>query len=147
VTVRSVHTAAGQAQRGRVAVKADPGHGATVVRLSGEFDIETVPSIEKSLRRALGPFYYGEHLIIDLSETTFIDSTFIRFLVELASRTRRGGREVVLVRPVGHVRAVLLLVGMPNLVPVYDSLERAVHNLRFEESPLIPPPLPWEPRD
>lgn len=147
MAVRHVDTASCEALQGRVVVRTSPGQRATVVTLTGEFDIETVPSIETCLRRALGPFYYGEHVVLDLSRTTFVDSTFISFLVRLASATRKAGRELVLVRPLGHVRSILLLVGLPNLVPVYDSLPGALESLRSEETPLIPPPLPWEPVD
>jgi anti-anti-sigma factor len=147
LAVRQVDAASSEALQGRVVVMTNPVKGATLVTLTGEFDIETVPSIESCLRRALGPFYYGENVVVDLSSTTFVDSTFIGFLVRLASKTRQSGRELILVRPLGHVRSVLLLVGLPNLVPVYDSLQRAFESLRVEDTPLIPPPLPWQPAD
>jgi anti-sigma B factor antagonist len=145
VTVRVVGTAEGV--RGRAALETDPAQDATVVVLSGEFDIETVPSIETCLRRSLGPFYFGRHLIVDLSQATFIDSSFISFLVTMASKVRKGDRELILVRPVGQVRSVLLLVGLPNLVPVYDSMQQASDSLRLEPLPLIPPSLPRQPAD
>ena len=147
MAVGQTDTASCEALKGRVVVRTNPVQGATLVTLTGEFDIETVPSIESCLRRALGPFYCGENVVVDLSRTTFVDSTFIGFLVRLASKARQAGRELILVRPLGHVRSVLLLVGLPNLVPVYDSLQRAFDSLRTEEVPLIPPPLPWQPAD
>ena len=45
----------------------------------------------------------------------------------------------MLSRPVGHVRRVLALVGLPNLVPVFDSLDEAVAAMRSGELPVIPP--------
>jgi len=48
-------------------------------------------------------------------------------------------KELVLSRPVGHVRKVLSLVGLPNVVPVFDSLDEAVAAMCSGELPMIPP--------
>ena len=45
-----------------------------VLELSGEFDLDTVPHIDRFLRRRLGPLYHQDHLVIDLAGTTFVDS-------------------------------------------------------------------------
>jgi anti-sigma B factor antagonist len=116
-----------------------------LVSLRGEFDIETVPDIDVSLRRALGPFYFRRHIVIDLADTTLVDSTFVGYVVRLSRRVRDAGREVLLVRPTGHVRRTLLLVGLPNLLPVYDSLDEALGVVETAHSPIIPPPLPMCP--
>ena len=34
--------------------------------LEGEFDLDTVPEIDRFLRRTSGRFYHQEHLVIDL---------------------------------------------------------------------------------
>ena len=52
---------------------------------------------------------------------------------------RAKRKELVLVRPEGQVRRVLGLVGLPNVVPVYDSVQEAVGALRSGDLPVIPP--------
>ena len=112
--------------------------GAPVLELSGDFDLDTVPEIDRFLRRRLGPLYHREHLVIDLSATTFVDSSFVAFVVRLRKDLREGRKELVLVRPAGQVRRVLALVGLPNLVPVFESLHEASAALTAR-LPIIPP--------
>ena len=110
-----------------------------VLELSGEFDLDTVPDIDRFLRRNLGPLYHQDHLVIDLATTTFVDSSFIAFLVHLVADQRARRKELVLVRPVGQVRRVLALVGLPNVVPVFESVDEAVGMLMSGRLPVIPP--------
>jgi anti-anti-sigma factor len=107
--------------------------------LSGEFDLDCVPDIDRYLRRNLGPLYHQDHLVIDLATTTFIDSSFVAFLVRLLTDQRARRKELVLVRPAGQVRRVLALVGLPNVVPVFESVEEAVAALMSGRLPAIPP--------
>ena len=110
-----------------------------VLELEGEFDLDTVPEIDRFLRRTLGPLYHQEHLVIDLARTTFIDSSFVAFLVRLSMAQRAKRRELLLVRPVGQVRRVFGIVGLANVVPVFESTEAAVDSLLSGRLPLIPP--------
>jgi anti-anti-sigma factor len=109
------------------------------VELAGEFDLDTVPEIDRVLRRNLGPLYHQDHLVIDLAEATFVDSSFVAFLVRLSGAQRAKRRELLLARPSGQVRRVLGLVGVPNFVPVFDSLDAAVDSLAHGGLPVIPP--------
>ena len=113
--------------------------GFPVVFLQGEFDIETVPEIDRFLRRSFGPLFYKRHIVLDLNEVTTVDSIFIGFVVGLVRRLHTERKELVLTRPVGHVRRVLSLIGVPNLVPVYDSLDEAVTAVMSDSLPAIPP--------
>ncbi|MCX6373136.1 MAG: STAS domain-containing protein [Actinobacteria bacterium] len=110
-----------------------------VLVLSGEFDLDTVPHIDRFLRRHLGPLYHQDHLVIDLAATTFVDSSFIAFVVRLLTDQRARRKELVLVQPTGQVRRVLALVGLPNVVPVFESVDEAVARLVSGRLPVIPP--------
>jgi anti-sigma B factor antagonist len=110
-----------------------------VVALDGEFDLDTVPEIDRFLRRALGPLYHQDDLVLDLARTTFIDSSFIAFLVRLSAAQRAKRRELLLVRPCGQVRRVFAIVGLPNVLPVFDSIEAAVDSLLSGRGAVIPP--------
>jgi anti-sigma B factor antagonist len=110
-----------------------------ILELDGEFDLDTVPELDRFLRRHLGPLYHQENLVIDLAGATFVDSSFISFVVRLVSAQRVERKELVLARPAGQVRRVLCVVGLANIVPVFESLEEAVGALSSGESPVIPP--------
>jgi anti-anti-sigma factor len=128
------------AVRARLRVSADTADGKPpVLELEGEFDLDTVPEIDRFLRRTLGPLYHQEHLVIDLAKTTFIDSSFVAFLVRLSAAQRAKKRELLLVRPGGQVRKVFGIVGLANVVPVFESIEAAVDSLLSGHLPVIPP--------
>ena len=128
------------ASKARLRLAADRGDGGPpVLELEGEFDLDTVPEIDRFLRRNLGPLYHQEHLVIDLAKTTFVDSSFIAFLVRVCSMQRAKRRELLLARPNGQVRRVLGLVGLPNIVPVFDTVDAAVDSLVTGGVPVIPP--------
>lgn len=125
----------------RLELASGSGRGADVpvLRLGGEFDIATVPEVDRFLRRRLGPLYERRTLVMDLRDVTLVDSSFIGFVVSLAGGQRPGRGELVLAGPVGQVRAVLCMVGLPNLVPVYPSLDEALRAVREARAPMIPP--------
>lgn len=122
----------------RVAAGGDQGEP-PVLELEGEFDLDNVPDIDRFLRRSLGPLYHQDHLVIDLARTTFIDSSFVGFLVRLTRAQRATNRELLLVRPCGQVRRVLGIVGLPNVVPVFETVEAAVDSVLEGSGPVIPP--------
>jgi len=90
------------AGRLRLLAPAPSGSEPPVLELRGEFDLDTVPEIDRFLRRTLGPLYHQQHLVIDLERTTFVDSSFIAFLV----RERVAARDTSGVQG-GGVRRVL----------------------------------------
>jgi len=122
-----------------------PDPGFAVVFLQGEFDIETVPEIDRFLRRSFGPFFFKRHIGLDLHGVTLIDSAFVGFVVDLARQLRSERQELILARPVGQARRVLALVGLPNLIPVYDSLEEAAEAVARGSLPIIPPAFALQP--
>jgi anti-anti-sigma factor len=112
-----------------------------VLELSGAFDFGNVPEIERLLRRRLGPFFFkGRDLVLDLALVELVDSAFVGLVVSLARRLHANRRELLITRPVGYARRTLALVGLPNLVPVYESIDDALAALSGG-APLIPPPF------
>lgn len=128
------------AQRAGLRLKRCPGdQHPPVVALEGEFDLDTVPCLDGFLRRHLGPFYHREHLVLDLAAATFVDSTFVGFVVTLLRRQQDCPATVVLAGPRGQVRRALGIVGLPNVVPVYETVEEALSALAAGHLPEIPP--------
>jgi anti-sigma B factor antagonist len=140
VVSRAIESREALAPRAQLRVSADTTEGwPPVLELEGEFDLDTVPEIDRFLRRTLGPLYHQDHLVIDLEQTTFIDSSFVAFLVRLSLMQRAKRRELLLVRPDGQVRRVFGIVGLANMVPVFETLEEAVESILSGRLPVIPP--------
>jgi len=101
-------------------------HGTvTVGRLSGEVDISHAPMLRDRLHRAVDNRQDG--LVVDLTETTYLDSAVVNLLFELAeSLATHQLRLAVVVPGGGLVERVLDIVNLAEVADLYRTLEEAV---------------------
>jgi len=94
-----------------------------IVRLTGEHDLATVDA----LREQFAAVPDGEPLVIDLSDTVFLDSSILGVIVEAHGRSVEEGGRFALVVPDGSFAARLVeLAGLSDRLPVYRSRAEAV---------------------
>ena len=101
-----------------------PRPGTTVLFVQGEADLHVAPDLRSHLTEAIDSG--STELVVDLSETTFVDSMTLGVLLGAMKRLReRGGRlRLVVSRPdIRRVFEITLLVG---LFPLYETLEEAL---------------------
>jgi anti-anti-sigma factor len=112
-------------------------HGTVPVgRLSGEVDISHVPVVRDRLFSALDN--HGNGLVIDLSDTSYIDSAVVNLLFELADRLGTHQLRLVVVVPEGGlVDRVAAIVNLRSVADLYRSFDEAVAALGTE--PPSPP--------
>jgi anti-anti-sigma factor len=83
--------------------------------LLGEFDLDARDRLTEALRVAS---VARDRLVIDLSRTTFIDSTGIKALADVWRSRVDAGREVVLREPTPAVMRTLKMAGLADLLPI-----------------------------
>ena len=90
-------------------------HGdAQIVELVGELDIEGAPLSRRVLGRACGS---AQHTVfLDLEGLTFMDSSGVQMIIEADRRLRDGGGELVILRAPKHVRRLLELCGLTEIL-------------------------------
>lgn len=89
-----------------------------VVSLPGDHDLATAPEIDKALHEAL--ISRRATVVVDLSETTFLDSAVLDLL--LRTRTRLAdGRQLVLVCDDPTIQRVLEIAGVDQLFNLQPS--------------------------
>jgi anti-anti-sigma factor len=89
-----------------------------VVAVSGEVDIASAPRLRAELE---GLFDAGaEDLRLDLSTTTFMDSSGLHVLLDMHHYAESLGRQMTVVCPPGNVRRVLELTGAVTALRVVD---------------------------
>ena len=93
--------------------------GVAVLTVSGELDLASAPILERQLDAVDA---HGAHLVVDLSECGFIDSTGLTVLVQAAAR---DGRSLVLLAPNPKVRRLLELTRVETLMPVFETMADA----------------------
>jgi anti-anti-sigma factor len=100
-----------------------------VCELRGEVDASNVDAVEATVLDYVTTESPG--LVLDLTETTYLDSAGVRILFDLARRLRSRRQELhICVPSAGIVRRVLVLTALTELVPVEEDVEDAVRNVR-----------------
>lgn len=80
-------------------------------RLGGELDMASAETLDGALRPVVDT---QGHIVLDLADLTFIDSSGIRALVDL-SRQMNGAAPLVLTKVSPSVKRVLDIVGIETL--------------------------------
>jgi anti-anti-sigma factor len=100
-----------------------------VARLSGDVDIVQAGTLRKQLLAAVRNDDLG--LVVDLSDTRYIDSVGVSLLFELAERLAgRQLRFAVVMPPGGLVERVLTIVNLDSVAEVHRGLEDALAAMR-----------------
>lgn len=93
--------------------------GDTLLRVVGEVDSYTAPLLRRRLLDQVGRGA-GE-VLVDLAETTLIDSTGLGVLVSASARLRERGGRLVVVCTSPFLREVFALSGVDQLVHVVGA--------------------------
>lgn len=100
---------------------------AHIVRPYGEIDLSTVAILRNALTEAVSR---GRHVIVDLSDVAFIDSTGFREFLVHRRVCRENDRLMVLVNPRERVRRVIDTLNFFQMIPVFPTLEAAQISLK-----------------
>jgi anti-anti-sigma factor len=93
----------------------------TVTCPVGELDIGNVADVDRTLLAVPAE----DHLVIDLSGVSFVDSVMLSRFVRAARRHESVGSRVVLAGARGPVRRVLAITQLDALIPYADDVAAA----------------------
>ena len=91
---------------------------ATVLPI-GELDIDTMPILRAWCARLRGDGM--RHLVVDLRQLEFIDSSGVRCILDLASEARLDGFSLALIPGSRAVQRVFELTGTTTALPFVDA--------------------------
>jgi anti-anti-sigma factor len=102
-----------------------------IVTLTGEMDIVRAQELRERLLGAVRNEDLG--LVVDLTNTTYIDSVGVSLLFELAERlSERQLRLAVVVPETGLVERVLKIVNLDSVTEIHSTVEEALAAVRAE---------------
>jgi anti-anti-sigma factor len=105
--------------------------GVQLVRLAGEVDISNAAHLEDEISDAVPNDALG--LVLDLSDTTYLDSAGIRMLFELAERIEGRRQTLALVVPrESLIRHSLTVTEVEQAMPMHETTADAVAAMRTE---------------
>ena len=88
------------------------------VQVAGEVDLATAPKLRQSLEQAQ---LAARLVMLDLRDLTFMDSAGVHAILEAASRARRTGGRLVVVRGSVQVSRLLTLTGADSQIPLFEA--------------------------
>src|SRR5881409_2556875 len=108
-----------------------------LARIRGEIDMSNVGELSTSLQGAVVQSAPG--LVIDFSETRYLDSAGLHFIFDLGKRLRDRGQRLYLVVPsASPVGSVLDIVHVDSLAPRCETVEQALELLRAHAADVPP---------
>jgi anti-anti-sigma factor len=105
----------GRAEEATVAIEVQPTPHEVVVRVKGELDLSTVPTL-RAVLDGIDPRH--RRVVLDLRDVSFLDSMGVGLLVEASRRCASELCELVLRSPSERVRQVLELTGLDDMLRV-----------------------------
>ncbi len=100
---------------------------ASVVLLRGEHDVGSLPAVEAAFDDLLDR---GKSVVLDLSQASFIDSSTIGAIMRGHHALKPACIVDVAAPPNTEPRRLIDLIGVPAIIPVFDSLQEATASAR-----------------
>jgi anti-sigma B factor antagonist len=95
----------------------------TLIAPSGEIDFHVSPELREQLLAALNE---GQHVVVDLSSVSYVDSSGIASLVEGLQHARGMKLTFGLAGVTNAVMQVLKLTRLDNVFTLYESVDDAI---------------------
>jgi anti-sigma B factor antagonist len=107
--------------------------GAYVISLAGEVDLYTAPEFKQQLLDVIGQG--GKEVIVDFSDTTFIDSTTLGVLVGGVKRLRSNDGQLALVCSDRNITKIFEITGLDRVFTIYPTRDEAISQVGTSSPP------------
>jgi anti-sigma B factor antagonist len=94
--------------------------GWSVVAVSGEVDVATAPRLREQLIELVN--HGRHHIVVDLTDVEFLDSTGLGVLVGALKRVRTNNGELALVCSEPRILKVFEITGLTKVFPMHRTL-------------------------
>jgi anti-sigma B factor antagonist len=116
----------GQVDRRHGIRREQSGEDIFVVSLAGEHDLYTAPTVQEELRSVIAAG--ARAIVVDLTETTFFDSTMLHVLLSVRNELRDGGRLLLVTNDA--TERVFEIAGIDRFFDFYPSRRAAEEEAR-----------------
>jgi len=103
------------------------GDDGSVIAVRGEVDLFTAPELKKAIGAAVDGGRV--RIVVDLSDTTFLDSSGLGVLVGALQRLRDRGGALSIVNVDAAISRTFSITGLDQILAIRDSREAAVQAL------------------
>jgi anti-sigma B factor antagonist len=107
--------------------------GVYVIALAGEVDLYTAPEFKQQLLDVIAQG--GKDVIVDFSDTTFIDSTTLGVLVGGVKRLRTNDGQLSLVCSDRNITKIFEITGLDRVFTIYPTRDEAISGVSASTQP------------
>jgi anti-sigma B factor antagonist len=100
------------------------GNDQYVISLAGEVDLYTAPEFKQQLLEVISQG--AKHVVVDFSDTTFIDSTTLGVLVGGVKRLRSSDGQLSLVCSDRNITKIFEITGLDRVFTIYPTRSEAL---------------------
>jgi anti-sigma B factor antagonist len=100
---------------------------AYVISLAGEVDLYTAPEFKQQLLEVIAQG--AKEVVVDFSDTTFIDSTTLGVLVGGVKRLRTNEGQLSLVCSDRNITKIFEITGLDKVFTIYGSRDEALSGI------------------
>ncbi len=99
-----------------------------LISVKGTLSIENISPFETLLNK-----YVDEktHILIDLSEMTFIDSSSLGIIVVYYTKSEKNNKYFSLININGDIMQMFRITGLDKRIKIFDNLDSAVKTLNL----------------
>jgi anti-sigma B factor antagonist len=101
--------------------------GSWVIELAGEVDLYTAPELKQELIRIIDSG--AKVVVVDLEETTFIDSTTLGVLLGAVKRLRPAGGSLLLVCSDRNIRKIFEITLLDRVFSIFETRAEALEQI------------------
>lgn len=108
--------------------------GVPIAHVDYDIDAGNAAATQQQLADALGPDALT--LVVDLSETRYLDSAGIDMLLRLSDRLDHRRAKLLVVLPdTSQLKRLATIVGLPEAIAIHPSVEEALSEDRDDQPP------------
>lgn len=104
-----------------------------VLAIAGEVDLGTAPELREKLFELVAEGH--RHIVVDLTDTEFMDSTGLGALVAGLKRLRVHHGDMRLVCTTARIRKVFEITHVDRVIPMFDNVDAACTDLDNGDTP------------
>lgn len=99
-------------------------HDHALITAAGEIDVGTSDQVAEAVSAALSAGH--KRVLLDFGQVTFIDSSGLAVLVRAHRQAEATEARFAVVRPTPQTRKLITVLGLDQLLSVYDSPDEAL---------------------
>ena len=104
-----------------------------VIALTGEVDLYTAPELKSQMLELIANG--ADEVVVDFTNTTFIDSTTLGVLVSGVKRLREKDGTLSIVCADRNITKIFEITGLDRVFTIYPTRAEALERLDSEEAP------------